>query len=74
MTRKRCTVDLTSQLIENLNAQSKITIKVDKLLKKDYDHLGINKEEKEKKTLHKELVQYVKARKITLKRYISCLN
>ncbi len=72
MTRKGCAVDLTSQLIENLNAQSRTAIEVNKLLNKDWDHLGINNAEK--KTLRKGLASYVKAGKTTSKRRTSCLN
>ncbi len=72
MTRKRCTVDLTSQLIENLIVYYRTAIKVDKLLNKDWDHFGINKEEK--KTLRKRLAPYVKAGKVTSKRCASCFN
>lgn len=35
MTKKGCAVDLTAQLIENLNAQSRIAIEVDELLSKN---------------------------------------
>lgn len=72
MTQKVCTVDLTSQLIENLNTQSKTTIKLDKLLNKDRNHARISKEEI--KTLWKRLALYAKAAKIKLKHRISCLN
>ncbi len=72
MTRHGCAVDLTSQLIENLNAQSRIAIKVDELLNKDWDHHGISKEEK--KTLCKGLGLYVKAGKAMSKRHASCLK
>ncbi len=72
MTWKRCVVNLTSQLIENLNAQYWNAIEIEELLNKDWDHLGINKEEK--KTLRKGLAPYVKAGKATSKRRASCLN
>ncbi len=72
MTQKRCVVDLTTQLIENLNARSKTTIKVDELFNKNWNHLGINKEEK--KTLCRELARYIKTGKATSKRRASCLN
>ncbi len=72
MTRHGCAIDLTSQLIENLNAQSRTAIEVDKLLNKDWDHFGISKEEK--KTLRKGLGPYVKAGKATSKRRASCLK
>ena len=65
-------VDLTSQLIKNLNAQSKTGIKIDKLFNKNWDHLGINKEEK--KTLYKGLVPYIKARKAMSKYCASYFN
>ena len=72
MTQKKYAINLISHLIENLNAQSKTAIKVNKLLNKDWDHLGINKEEK--KTLYKRLTLYIKAEKATSKRHTSCFN
>ncbi len=72
VTRYRCAVDLTSQLIENLNVQSRTAIEVDKLLNKDCDHLEISQEEK--KTLCKGLWPYVKAGKASSKRCVSCLK
>ncbi len=72
MTQHRCAVDFTFQLIENLNAQSRTAIEVDKLLNKDWDHLEISKEEK--KTLRKGLGPYGKAGKATSKRHASCFK
>ncbi len=72
MTRHGCAFDLTSQLIENLNAQSMTTIKIEKLLNKDWDYLRINKEDR--KTLLKRLAPYIKAGKATSKRRTSCFN
>lgn len=46
VTRKGCAVDLTTQLIENLNSQSKTVIKVDELLNKDWNNVGINQDKK----------------------------
>lgn len=72
MTKKNYIVDLTSQLIENLNAKSRTTIKVNKLLNKDCKLVKINKEEK--KTLCKRLAIYIKAVKATSKHHVSCFN
>ena len=72
MTWKRYAINLISQFIENLNAQSKTVIEIDKLLNKDWDHLEIIKEEK--KTLPRRLVPYVKVGKTILKYCASCFN
>lgn len=72
MAQKRCEVYLISQLIKNLNTQFKTTIKVDKLLNKDWNYLEINKEEK--KTLYKELTPNIKTGKAMSKRRASCFN
>ena len=42
LTRKVCAFDLAIQLIKNLNAKFKITIKVDKLVSKDWANIGIS--------------------------------
>ena len=72
VTRKDCTIDLATQLIENLNTLSKIAIKVDKLLNKDWGNVEISKDEKN--VLQKRLVSYVKAAKANSKRYANCFE
>lgn len=72
VTRKGCAVDLTTQLIENLNAQFRTAIGVDELLNKDWDNVGISKDEK--KVLRKGLAPYVKAAKATSRRRANCLD
>lgn len=66
---KDCTIDLTIQLIENLNAQSQTIIDMDKLLNKNWGNINISKDEK--KSLQKGLLSHIKAAKTISK---SCIN
>lgn len=72
VTRKGWIVDLATQFIKNLNAQSKIVIKVDKLFNKDWGNIGISKNEK--KVPQKGLALYVKATKTNTKCRTNCLK
>lgn len=58
--------------MENLNAHSKIAIKVDELLNKNWDYVGITKEGT--KTLQNEPALYIKTVKTMSKYHVSCLN
>lgn len=46
VTQKGCAVDSAIQLIENFNSQSKIAIKIDKLLNKDWGNIEMSKDKK----------------------------
>lgn len=46
ITQKGCTIDLAIQFIENLNAQFKIAINIDKLFKKNWSNVEISKDKK----------------------------
>ena len=46
LTQKDCTVDLATQLIENLNTLSKIAHELDKLVSKNWGNIEISKDEK----------------------------
>lgn len=70
--QKGCAIDLATQLIKNLNAKSKIAIKVNKLLNKDQDNIRISKDEK--KVLQKRLTLYVKTVKANTKYHVNCLE
>lgn len=75
ITQKACSIDLTIKLIENLNAQSKIAIKVDKLSNKDWDKIKISKDKK--KVLQKGLAPYIKSAKVNTKyrsNYFECIK
>lgn len=48
VTQRGCAVDLITQQIENLKAEPRSAIKVDKLLNKDWAKVGINKDEKKR--------------------------
>ena len=72
VTRKGCAVDLATQLMEKLNVQSKIAIKMDKILKKDWGNVGICKDKK--KVLQKRPSSYIKAVKANKKRRANCLE
>lgn len=65
-------IDLITQLIENLNVAFRTMVKVDKLLNKDWDNVGINKNEK--KVLQKGIESYVKAAEAKSKRRANYLN
>lgn len=72
VTQKNCTFDLATELIENLNAQSKIAIKLDKLLNKNWGNVGISKEKK--KVLRKGLASYINVTKPNTKCRINYLK
>lgn len=72
MIQKDGKIDLTAQLIENFNAQSRIVIEINKLLNKDWDSINISKDQK--KSLRNELTSYVKVAKTTSRRCANCLD
>lgn len=59
--RKRCAIDLVGQKIKIEDTSAKISEKIVELIKRDWQYLGLNKDEK--KSILDELSDYVKANK-----------
>ena len=69
--RKRCAIDLVGQKIRMKNTSAKTSAQIDKLIKRDWQHLGFDKSEK--KSMRDGLSGYVKAGKKNEIRGTNCL-
>ena len=68
---KGCNIDLVGQKIRIENASAKTSEQIDKLIKRDWQHLRLNKSEKN--SIQDELLGYVKAGKKNEIKRTNCL-
>ena len=71
VTRKGCTINLVGQKFRMENASAKTSEQIDKLIKRDWQYLGLDISEK--KSMQDGLLGYVKAGKKNEIRRTNCL-